>query len=347
MKELVIVFLLALALGSAINAYRYAPAAPSEPATQMNGSSGGDSSGGANGGSGVGGGNGAGSATPLQRVSPEATNIPNGDSLPSGNGNAAVNHVVGVTTDATFDKQVLKSNIPVLVDFYATWCGPCKAMAPVIDEIASENQGRLKVYKLDVDDNQQTAGTYTTGSIPTFCLFKNGKVLETFVGARPKATLVAAINNACGPTGTDAFASAPQPGKTGLLLPTLTNAATVKNEDIPLVDEVGFDRDVIKSASPALVFFCDGSEPCSKMWPTVESVASKVFDKYRVVRVDVTAHPTLAQDYYVAATPAYAIFKDGKRYKQLAGVIPEQDLLTFLEVNHTTSAANQPSSSTF
>ena len=92
----------------------------------------------------------------------------------------------------------------------------------------------------------------------------------------------------------------------------------------------GFDRDVIKSASPVFVYFCDGSEPCSRMWPTVESVANKVFDKYRVVRVDVAAHPTIAQDYYVAATPAYAIFKDGKRYKQLAGVIPEEYLMNFL-----------------
>jgi thioredoxin 1 len=338
MKELVIVFLLALALGSAINSYKWDPAPAAEPTTHTdsNGSAAGADPGG---------------PAPLPGPSPEASNITTGGGasggMSGGNNRAATSTVVGVTTDATFENQVLKSQIPVLVDFYAPWCEPCRMMAPVIDEIANENNGRLKVYKLDCDDNQRIAGTYTDGAIPTFCIFKNGHVVEKFVGARPKATLVEAVNKICGSTRNDAFASAPQPGNTALPPPTLTNAATAKNEDIPLIDELGFDRDVIKSASPVLVFFCDGSEACSKVWPTVESVASKVFDKYRVVRVDVTAHPTIAQDYYVAATPAFAIFKDGKRYKQLAGVVPEQYLMTFLELQHTASAANPSGVSTY
>jgi thioredoxin 1 len=301
----------------------------------------------------AGGGNAAGSGAPapLPGPSPEASNLTTGNGVGQaptvGAGHADTSNIVGVTTDATFESQVLKSKTPVLVDFYAPWCEPCKLMAPVIEEIANENNGRLKVYRLDCDDNEHTAATYTDGALPTFCLFKDGQVIEKFAGARPKAMLVEAVNKICGSSRYDAFASAPQPGNTALPQPTLTNAATAKNEDIPLIDEVGFDRDVIKSASPVFVYFCDGSEPCSRMWPTVESVANKVFDKYRVVRVDVAAHPTIAQDYYVAATPAYAIFKDGKRYKQLAGVIPEEYLMNFLEVQHTASAAAPGSQSTY
>ena len=94
-----------------------------------------------------------------------------------------------VVTDETFNQAVLKSDQPILVDFWAVWCGPCRMVAPVVDEIAREQEGSLKVMKLDVDDNQNTAMTYGVMSIPTLILFKNGQPVERIVGFRPKSDM--------------------------------------------------------------------------------------------------------------------------------------------------------------
>jgi thioredoxin 1 len=95
--------------------------------------------------------------------------------------------------DGTFDQEVLKSDTPVLVDFWAVWCGPCKAIAPAVDEIAKEYKGKLKVGKVDVDHAQQVAQRYGIRSIPTLLVFKGGRVVDTIVGAVPKSKLVDAI----------------------------------------------------------------------------------------------------------------------------------------------------------
>src|SRR5512137_2164055 len=85
--------------------------------------------------------------------------------------------------DATFEKEVLKSDIPVLVDFWAVWCGPCKAIAPTVDQIASEIKGKVKVGKMDIDKHQAVAQKYNIRSIPTLLVFKGGKVVDTVIGA--------------------------------------------------------------------------------------------------------------------------------------------------------------------
>jgi thioredoxin 1 len=94
-----------------------------------------------------------------------------------------------VVTDETFHQEVLKSGTPTLVDFWAVWCGPCRMVAPVVDEIAREQAGKLKVMKLDVDENQNTAMAYGVMSIPTLILFKNGQPVERIVGFRPKGDM--------------------------------------------------------------------------------------------------------------------------------------------------------------
>jgi thioredoxin 1 len=93
-------------------------------------------------------------------------------------------------TDATFENEVIKSSLPVLVDFWAVWCGPCKMIAPIVEEIAGEKTGTLKVCKVDVDKNRGIATKYGIRSIPTLLLFKNGQVAETIVGAAAKPMLL-------------------------------------------------------------------------------------------------------------------------------------------------------------
>lgn len=85
--------------------------------------------------------------------------------------------------DGTFDQEVLKSEIPVLVDFWAVWCGPCKAIAPVVDQIALDFKGKVKVGKMDIDQHQRVAQQYNIRSIPTLLVFKGGRVVDTVVGA--------------------------------------------------------------------------------------------------------------------------------------------------------------------
>lgn len=105
---------------------------------------------------------------------------------------ADVTHV----TDANFEQEVLKSSQPVLIDFWAPWCGPCKAIAPLVDELAKEYAGKLKVVKMNVDDNPETPARYGVRGIPNLLIIRNGQVKEQIVGAVPKGHLVRAVDNA-------------------------------------------------------------------------------------------------------------------------------------------------------
>ena len=97
--------------------------------------------------------------------------------------------------DADFQQEVLQSSIPVLVDFWATWCGPCQALAPTLDEIADDYQVKIKVVKIDIDQNPESAAQYNVRSIPTLLIFKNGNVEDSKIGLQSKSQLAAFIDS--------------------------------------------------------------------------------------------------------------------------------------------------------
>jgi thioredoxin 1 len=105
-------------------------------------------------------------------------------------GNKEQNMAELTLTDANFDEEVIKSDLPILVDFWAVWCGPCKMQNPILEEVEKEMEGKAKVGKLNVDDNPESASKYGVMSIPTLMLFKSGQVVKQFIGVQSKETLL-------------------------------------------------------------------------------------------------------------------------------------------------------------
>ncbi len=106
-----------------------------------------------------------------------------------------INEPVHVT-DAAFEKSVMQSKIPVIVDFWAPWCGPCRMIAPMVEELATEYKGAVKIGKLNIDDSPSAATQYGVSSIPTLMIFKGGQVVDRFVGVQPKSRLQSALESA-------------------------------------------------------------------------------------------------------------------------------------------------------
>jgi thioredoxin 1 len=189
MKELLVSFLACLVIGAIINGISATPPVPSpapeasQPAAEQtqtsDGAVGGVSSSGGSSASGLGSGD-AGSA--------------------GGAGSAGANIALKApeTGDASFDRDVLKSSVPVLVDFNASWCAPCQTMAPIVDKLATDYHGKVKVFKVDTDNNPQLSEKYQVNALPTFMVFRDGHAVSQYTGAMPKELLVGVIDRQLG-----------------------------------------------------------------------------------------------------------------------------------------------------
>lgn len=123
------------------------------------------------------------------RETPRQQWVIRSNDIPGREGKSMAGQFVTEVNDSDFEQQVLQSETPVLVDFWATWCGPCRALAPVVDQVAGEYNGKIKVMKMDVDRNNATPGRYGIRGIPALLIFKDGKVAEQIVGYVPKETI--------------------------------------------------------------------------------------------------------------------------------------------------------------
>ena len=188
MKELLVSFLACLVIGAIINGINATPPVPSElsqPATEQSQTTDGA----------VGGVSSAGSGS---SASGSTSTGAAGSAGSAGSKGSNIALKAPETGDASFDSDVLKSSVPVLVDFNASWCAPCQMMAPIVDKLASDYHGKVKVFKVDTDNNPQLSEKYQVNALPTFMVFRDGHAVSQYTGAMPKELLVGVIDRQLG-----------------------------------------------------------------------------------------------------------------------------------------------------
>ena len=207
--------------------------------------------------------------------------------------------------DNTFEKAVLQSPVPVVVDFWAPWCAPCYAIAPHIEKLAREYDGKIRVVKVNTDDNPQWAMRYGVRGIPTVLFVKDGQEMDRLVGVRGYADLKRMVDEkllgARSPIAEVAFA----PGKP------------------IIVTDANFDQIVLRSTKPVLVdFWAEWCAPCHMIAPIIEQLAEEYADRVVVAKLNVDESPMVPQRYGIMGIPTIILFKDGQVVEKFVGVRP-------------------------
>ena len=214
-----------------------------------------------------------------------------------------------VITLENFEEEVVNSDVPVLIDFWAEWCMPCRMVAPIIDELAKEYEGKIKVGKINVDEENELAMKFRIMSIPTIGLFKNGKMVDKIIGARPKADFVRFIEK------------------------HLNGGATQSEES----DEVeitydNFEEEVVNSDVPVLIdFWAEWCAPCRLVAPIIDELAKEYKGKIKVGKVNVDEENELAMQFRIMSIPTIGLFKNGKMVDKIIGARPKADFVKFIE----------------
>ncbi len=212
-----------------------------------------------------------------------------------------------VVTDQTFRQEVLESPIPVLVDFWAPWCGPCRMIAPILDELAPKYQGKLKIAKLNVDENPRTPSEYFIQAIPTLIIFKDGQPVDKIVGALPKPALEKRV---------EAALSAP---------------LGAQAKPIVVTDQT-FRKEVLESDIPVLVdFWAPWCGPCRMIAPILDELAAQYHGKLKVAKMNVDENSLIPTSYFVQAIPTLMVFKGGQVVDKIVGALPKPALEKRLE----------------
>jgi thioredoxin 1 len=215
--------------------------------------------------------------------------------------------------DDNFDQLVLEADQPVLVDFYADWCGPCKQFAPTVDQLAADFEGRAIVAKLDVDAAKETARKYRVLSIPTVIIFKDGREVERFVGGESRERLTEALEDAIQGAGDD-DGSGGQPAEP------------------PHVSDADFETKVLKSDQPVLVdFYADWCAPCRTLAPTIARLADEYEGKARVVKLNIDDSPETMLAYGVESVPTLIVFKGGEEFMRFVELTDRKELAKALD----------------
>jgi thioredoxin 1 len=215
-----------------------------------------------------------------------------------------------VVTDQTFRQEVLESPVPVLVDFWAPWCGPCRMIAPVLEELAPKYQGKLKIAKLNVDENPRTPSEYFIQAIPTLILFKDGRPVDKIVGALPKPALEKRI---------EAALSAP------------AAPAGAQAKPVVVTDQT-FRKEVLESDIPVLVdFWAPWCGPCRMIAPILDELAAQYNGKLKVAKMNVDENSLIPTSYFIQAIPTLMVFKGGQVVDKIVGALPKPALEKRLE----------------